>query len=117
VGAAIGSGLQGILGLGAGVGGIDRGGSSTGLLWGEAAGHQREGFQPRLLTPSRFLDLESSSAVGLAADAPEVAPSEEGAGLVDVETSPGKASWHRRLSPRHRDAVRTFFSKNQRESK
>lgn len=115
MGAAIGAGLAAL--QGAGVGGIDRDGASTGLLWGEAADHDREGFQPRLLTPSRFLDLESSGALGLAADAPEVAPAGEGAGLVDVEASPGQASWRRRLSPRHRDAVKTFFSRNQRDSK
>lgn len=41
---------------------------------------------------------------------PEVAPVEEGAGLADVEGATGRATWRRRLNPRHRAAVKTFFS-------
>ena len=43
-------------------------------------------------------------------DVPEVAPVEEGAGLVEVEGATGRATWRRRLKPRHRDAVKAFFS-------
>ncbi len=42
-------------------------------------------------------------------DVPEVAPVEEGAGLAEVEGATGRATWRRRLKPRHRDAVKAFF--------
>lgn len=117
MGAAIGAGLAAVLGRGAGVGGVDRGGSSTGLLWGETSDVDREAFAPRLLSPSRFLDLERSGAIGVSVEAPEVEAAAESAGLVDVEGAAGEASWRRRLSPRHRDAVRTFFSQHERDSR
>jgi hypothetical protein len=101
--------------MGAGVGGITRGGSSTGLLWGRESETDASRFETKRLSSAQFLDLQHSAAVGVAADAPEAAPVGEGAGLVDVEGSTGEASWRRRLSPRHRDAVSTFFSNRKRE--
>jgi len=101
------------LGQAPGVGGISRGGGSTGLLWGDESVGDRDRFETKLLPPTQFLDLESSARVGLGADVPEVAPVGEGAGLVDVEGSAGKAAWRRRLSPRHRHAVSTFFSSSE----
>lgn len=92
------------------MGGVSRGGSSTGLMWGAESGVDAGRFESKLLPPGRFVDLENSASLGLEIDVPEVAPVGEGAGLVDVEGSEGKAAWRRRLSPRHRDAVREFFS-------
>jgi hypothetical protein len=92
------------------MGGVSRGGASTGLLWGEESGVDRGRFEAKLLPLGRFVDLDSSAAIGLLTDVPEVAPTGEGAGLVEVEGSEGKAAWRRRLSPQHRDAVRQFFS-------
>ena len=99
------------------MGGIDRGGSSTGLLWGEESQTDASRFETKRLSSAQFLDLQSSRALGVAADAPEAAPVGEGAGLVDVEGATGEASWRRRLSPRHRDAVSTFFSKSERKQR
>ena len=40
----------------------------------------------------------------------------EGAGLVEVGASTGKSAWRRRLAPRHRQAVKSFFRpKSQKE--
>ncbi|MCB9902984.1 MAG: hypothetical protein H6831_01110 [Planctomycetes bacterium] len=94
---------------GAGVGGISRGGSPTGLLWGDESRGDLDQFESKLLPPGQALDLESSATIGLGTDVPEVAPVAEGAGLVDVEGATGKATWRRRLHPRHRDAVSEFF--------
>ena len=98
-----------------GVGGITRGGSSTGLLWGEESQTDSSRFETKRLSSAQFLDLQNSATLGVAADAPEAAPLGEGAGLVDVEGASGEASWRRRLSPRHRDAVKNFFSNKKRE--
>ena len=89
---------------------MGRGGSSTGLLWGDASRDDLASFESRLLPGAAAPDLANSATFDLQVDAPEVAPDAEGAGLVDVEGSTGKAAWRRRLSPRHRDAVRAFFS-------
>jgi hypothetical protein len=62
-----------------------------------------------LLPPGQFLDLENSMPVRVELDVPEVAPVEEGAGLAEVEGATGRATWRRRLKPRHRDAVKAFF--------
>ncbi len=85
------------------------GGGSTGLLWGDEAGGDQSRFEPRLLSPARFPDLENSTRIAVGTDAPEVLPEGQGAGLLEVEAARGKATWRRRLSPRHRDAVRQFF--------
>ncbi len=92
----------------AGLGGVSRGGGSTGLLWGDES--EGEAFESKLLRPSRFPDIENSAALAESVDVPEVAPDGEGAGLVDVQGSTGEAAWRRRLSPRHREAVQEFFS-------
>jgi hypothetical protein len=104
----VGTGLR--AGQGAGVGGVTRGGGSTGLLWGDESQGDLEKFEPKLLPPGQFLDLENSATMGIATDVPEVAPNAEASGLVDVEGATGKATWRRRLNPRHRDAVSSFFS-------
>ncbi len=85
-----------------------RGGGPTGLAWGDEANGGR--FESNLLPGGKFSDYEHSAPLGESVDVPEVAPVGESAGLVDVQGSTGEAAWRRRLSPRHRDAVREFFS-------
>jgi len=98
------------VGVRPGIGGISRGGSSTGLLWGDESEGDHDRFRPELLPSSRFLDIEHSATLAVGEDAPEVAPIGEDAGRVDVAGAEGEAAWRRRLSPRHRDAVQEFFS-------
>ena len=93
-----------------GVGGISRGGGSTGLLWGDESRGDLDSFEAQLLPAGQALDLASSATLGVSAEIPQVAPVGEAAGLQDVEGATGKATWRRRLSPRHRDAVNSFFS-------
>jgi hypothetical protein len=92
-----------------GAGGVSRGGSSTGLLWGDESRGDLDQFEAQLLPPGQFLDAENSATIGVGTEVPEVAPVAEGAGLVDVSGATGKATWRRRLHPRHRDAVSEFF--------
>jgi|GEM_PF-1116396 len=107
LGALGGLGLSALSGLN--LGGPSREGGSTGVQWGDESAGDPSRFASRLLSPSRFADLAESETIGLGVDAPEVAPEGQGAGLLDVQGAEGEVSWRRRLSPRHRDAVREFF--------
>ncbi len=98
---------------GAGRAGISRGGSSTGILWGDESQGDLDKFEAKLLTPGQFLDPEHSATLGVSTEVPEVAPVGEAGGLVDVDGATGKAVWRRRLNPRHRDAVSAFFGGTQ----
>ena len=80
------------------------------MIWGEESEDLTDAFEARTLSRAEYLDAERSGLVGLGATAPEVAPIEESAGLVEVEASGGSAAWRRRLAPRHRSAVRSFFA-------
>ena len=80
------------------------------MIWGEETPGGTERFEAKALEPARFLDPGSSAVLGLGAAAPEVAPQAGGAGLVETEASSGKAAWRRRLAPRHRAAVKQYFS-------
>ena len=79
------------------------------MIWGEESQGDTERFEARTLDPAEYADLENSGVLGVDATTPEVDPTAEGAGLVEVEGSGGGTAWRRRLSPRHRRAVRTFF--------
>jgi hypothetical protein len=93
-----------------GQGGVDRGRADAEMIWGAESEDLTDAFQSRTLSSAEYLDAERSGLVGVGAAAPEVAPVEESAGLVEVETSGGSAAWRRRLAPRHRSAVRSFFA-------
>lgn len=80
------------------------------MLWGDESEGDLEKFESKLLPPGQFLDLESSAPISQELDVPEVAPVAEGAGLAEVEGATGRATWRRRLHPRHREAVKAFFS-------
>ena len=93
---------------GPGRGGVDRGRGDAALTWGaETQGHAEA---MELLPSARVLDPEALHLFGVGATAPEVLPEHGGAGRLEITTSSGQSSTRRRLSPRHRRAVRTFFS-------
>ena len=85
------------------------GGGRVGLHWGDETALD-DRFESKRLSPGRFPDLENSAVFALENDVPEVAPTGEAGGLVNVQGSSGEAAWRRRLSPRHRAAVQEFFS-------
>lgn len=90
-------------------GAVTRGRADAPMTWGEESPGRSEDFAPEALTPAEYADAERSGLLGLAQGVPEVAPLEEGAGLVEVEASSGGSAWRRRLAPSHRQAVRNFF--------
>ena len=119
-GAGMGVGEVGLgpgLGLGAegggpipGFGGVSRGRADAAMRWGDESPGRSEEFAPERLSPSQFEDLEHSQVLGLGSAAPSVQTQAESAGLAAIRASSGRAAWKRRLSPRHRRAVGTFFA-------
>ena len=81
------------------------------MYWGRPAPGATDELGVEALPQAEFLDPESSTLLGVAAGTPQANPRREGSaastGTGDATT--GSAAWRRRLSPRHRDAVRTFF--------
>lgn len=55
------------------------------------------------------LDLENSASLGIGARAPQANPQGEAAGANAGGSGEARSSLRRRLAPRHRDAVRSFF--------
>lgn len=99
-----------------GVGGVDRGRADAEMIWGSEPPGRAEEFRPELLAGARFMDSESSQMIGVSSAKPEVDPTAEDAGLLDVAASEGQATWRRRLSPGHRRAVKGFFAPSERSS-
>jgi len=93
-----------------GAGGISRGRGDAQMSWGEESEGRSDLFTPEALPDARVMDMESSAVLGVGAVAPREDAQGGASGLVDVEGSSGKSAWKRRLAPRHRDAVHTFFS-------
>ncbi len=81
------------------------------MTWGEESEGSTERFPLQVLPSAALEDLENSGLLGVGRGTPTAEPQAEGAGNAAVNSSAGKAAWRRRLSPSHRRAVRTFFSK------
>ena len=94
-----------------GSGGVNRGRGDAELTWGEESEGDTRQFELQVLPSAELEDLTSSGLLGVGRGAPTVEPKAEGAGSAGTTQSTGKAAWRRRLSPSHRRAVRTFFSK------
>lgn len=81
------------------------------MTWGEESPGDADRFAAKPLPPAETLDPERLALAGLGSAAPNSGDVRgEASGLVPAAASPGAASWRRRLAPRHRDAVKTFFS-------
>lgn len=93
-------------------GGISRGRADAEMVWGQESAGDTERFEAKALPGARFQDAEHSVVVGVGAAEPDVDPSAESAGLSNVDVSSGKSAWKRRLAPHHRDAVKTFFTRD-----
>ena len=92
-----------------GRGAVTRGRADAEMLWGDESPGRSEDFEARRLDAAEYLDMQSSGTLGVSATAPEAAPGDEAAGLVEVEASGGGSAWRRRVAPRHRGAVKAFF--------
>ncbi len=93
-----------------GAGGINRGRADAELTWGEESEGQSELFTPEALRAAQLLDEENIGLIGLSATTPEANPEHNAAGAEGVEGARGSTAWRRKLSPRHRRAVRGFFA-------
>lgn len=93
-----------------GRGGVTRGRGDAELTWGDEADKQGTKFKEVVL-PKGLLDRPKDEIIAIQ----RVAPNEEAAataprsGRRDDESAAGQATWNRRLSPRHRNAVRKYF--------
>ena len=92
-----------------GRGGINRGRGDAELTWGAESPGRTDEFEARILPPSQARDPKDSTILGVGAAAPGVDAQGGASGLTEVDASAGKAAWRRRLSPRHRRAVGSFF--------
>ena len=96
-----------------GKGGINRGRGDAELSFGDEREDRDALFSPELLPPGQKLALEQSMLIGEVLVDAETDALAEGSELVGTQASQGGATWRRRLSPTHRDAVHTFFEPEQ----
>ena len=87
---------------------MNRGPGSVAPTWGEESSDQGVNFEP-LVLPLNSPELRDSLLFGVGSSVPEVNAQGEAAGTAATSASSGEAVERRRLSPRHRRAVRTFF--------
>lgn len=95
-----------------GSGGVNRGRGDAEMTWGEESEGATDKFPLQVLPPAALEDLQNSGLLGVGRGSPTAEPNAEAAGNAAVSGSVGKAAWRRRLSPSHRQAVKTFFSKD-----
>lgn len=93
-----------------GAGGISRGRADAPMIWGDESPGRTDQFEAKALPDAEYIDAENSQILGVGSASPTVEPTAEGGGAVEVSASAGQAAWRRRLSPRHRRAVGTFFT-------
>ena len=92
------------------MGGVSRGRADAELIWGEETPGHTGQFEAEMLERSKYSDPESSVLIGVATAQPQVDARPEGSSAAEVDASTGNSAWRRRLSPRHRRAVSTFFT-------
>jgi len=89
---------------------VSRGRADASLRWGDESDERAARFEATALPAARGLDPERLAVVATSEVAPEANPEREAAGLTPPGASAGRAAWSRRLAPRHREAVRAYFS-------
>ena len=94
-----------------GSGGVNRGRGDAEMIWGEETPGRTDQFEAKVLEGAKYLDAEHTAVLGVGAVSPEVDPKAEGSSSVSpVAGADARRAWRRRLAPKHRDAVRQFFS-------
>lgn len=104
VGAVVASGVPG-------QGGPMHGPGDADMSWGKEAAGDTERFEAKTLPSAEYQDAEHSAVLGVGAAAPTIDPLAESGGLSAIDASTGKSAWRRRLAPHHREAVKTFFTR------
>lgn len=92
-----------------GSGGVSRGRADAALSSGHESPHASGAFEAKRLDPARVADAEQLQLLGVGSTTPEALDVGEAAGLEALGPDSGNAAWRRRLAPRHRHAVGTFF--------
>lgn len=92
-----------------GSGGVNRGRADAALTAGAETPHASSAFQARRLDPARIEDREQLKLLGVGSVAPDATEQGEAIGLGAHGVDAGEAAWRRRLAPRHRHAVGSFF--------
>jgi len=92
-----------------GRGGVSRGRADAQLSSGPESPHVSGAFEAKRLDPARVADAEQMQLLGVGSTTPEALNVGEAAGLEALGPDSGNAAWRRRLAPRHRHAVGTFF--------
>lgn len=97
-----------------GKGGISRGRGDANLNYGHETDEQGIKFKETVL-PKGFLDDPSEEVLRLSFSPPEVDVAESAPRSAARESDPstGRATWNRKLSPRHRDVVKEYFNSNE----
>jgi hypothetical protein len=93
-----------------GSGGVSRGQADAELAWGKEADQQGAKFKEVIL-PEGFLDQPNDDVLAIQAATPTDPPAAaapRGAARI-INPAAGRATWNRRLNPRHRNVVRQFF--------
>lgn len=96
-----------------GKGGVTRGRADADLNYGHETDEQGIKFKETVL-PKGFLDDPSEEVLRLSFSPPEVDVAESAPRSAARESDPstGRATWNRKLSPRHRDVVKDYFNSN-----
>jgi len=97
-----------------GKGGVTRGRGDADLNYGHETDDQGVKFKETVL-PKGFLDDPSEEVLRLTFSAPEVdvADSAPRSAARENDPSTGRATWNRKLSPRHREVVKEYFNSQQ----
>ncbi|HCS52669.1 hypothetical protein [Rubinisphaera sp.] len=93
-----------------GRGGISRGRGDAEMMWGKESDLENTKFKEVVLPPGT-LDQPNDEVLGLTFKEPEVDPSNTAPrqALRENDPSAGRATWDRKLNPKHRDVVQKFF--------
>jgi hypothetical protein len=83
------------------------------MIWGDESAGRSDLFEAKALPDAEYIDAANSQILGVGSATPTVEPTAEGGGFSEVSASSGKTAWRRRLSPRHRRAVGSFFTSAQ----
>ena len=93
-----------------GSGGVSRGPGAAEMMWGKESDLAGTKFKEMIL-PRGLSDEPGEQILGITSSEPEVDPATSAPRQALRETDPaaGRATWDRKLNPRHRNVVRKFF--------
>lgn len=90
---------------------MDEGGGPTDLEFGDMSSAQGTKFKESVLPPG-YLDKPRDEILSITGSAPKVQPAESAPrnAARPNEAASGNEAWNRSVRPRHRNAVKNYFS-------